>query len=76
MPAIDQDGLAPDEARAVRAALARDPALGDELDLILPALSASGRRGFLQAFARRCVAGGRPAAAVLEALVATASERR
>jgi len=29
MPAFDQDGLAPDEARAVRAALARDPALAD-----------------------------------------------
>ncbi|HEU4802422.1 MAG TPA: hypothetical protein VFS73_04515 [Solirubrobacterales bacterium] len=75
MPAIDQDGLAPDEARAVRAALARDPALADELDLILPALSASGRRAFLRAFAGSCAAGGRPAAAVLEALVATAERR-
>ena len=57
----------------MRAALALDAALGDELDLILPALSASGRRAFLRAFARRCATGGRPAAAVLEALVATAS---
>jgi len=76
MPAIDQDGLAADEARAVRAALARDPALGDELDLIFPALSASGRRAFLRAFAGRCAAGRRPAAAVLEALVAAAAKQR
>ena len=76
MPAFDQDGLAPDEARAVRAALARDPALADELDLILPALSASGRRAFLRAFAGRCATGRRPAAAVLEALVAAAAKQR
>lgn len=76
MPAIDQDGLAPDEARAVRAALARDPALADELDLILPALSPSGRRTFLRAFACSCGARGRPAGAVLEALVAAAAARR
>jgi len=75
MPAFDQDGLAPDEARAVRAALARDPALADELDLILPALSASGRRAFLRAFACRCGEGRRPAGAVLEALVAAAARR-
>jgi len=75
MPAFDQDGLAPDEARAVRAALARDPALADELDLILPALSRGGRRAFLRAFADGCAADRRPAGAVLEALVAAAARR-
>ena len=76
MPAIDQDGLAPDEARAVRAALARDPALADELDLILPGAVAERAAHIPARLRRRCGARGRPAGAVLEALVAAAAARR
>lgn len=75
MPAIDQDGLSPDELDAVRSALARDPDLAAELDLILPALDGAGRRAFWQAFAP--VAGDeRPAAAVLVALICAGRARR
>ena len=75
MPAIDQDGLSPDELGAVGAALAHDPCLREELELILPALDAGTRRAFWQAFASTCEV-ERPAGAVLEALVAAARARR
>jgi hypothetical protein len=71
MPAIDQDGLSRDELEAVRAALARDPALAGELDLILPALGPAARTAFWAEFARACD-GERPAAAVLTALTRAA----
>lgn len=75
MPAIDQDGLSPGELDAVRSALARDPDLAAELDLILPALDGAGRRAFWQAFAP--LAGDeRTAAAVLVALIAAGRARR
>ena len=74
MPAIDQDGLSPGELDAVRSALARDPDLAAELDLILPALDGAGRRVFWQAFAP--LAGDeRPAAAVLVALITVGRAR-
>jgi len=74
MPAIDQDGLSPGELGAVRSALARDPALHDELDLILPALEPGVRRAFWREFASACDA-ERPAGAVLAALTAAARGR-
>ncbi len=74
MPPIDQDGLSRDELAAVRAALARDPALAAELRLILPALDPPTRRAFWAEFAATC-GGPRPAAAVLAALTRTAQGR-
>lgn len=71
MPVIDQGGLSSDELGAVSAALARDPGLRGELELILPALDRGTRRAFWRAFASGCDV-ERPAAAVLEALVAAA----
>lgn len=70
MPSIDHDGLTPVEARALRSALARDPALAGELELILPALDPAVRRAFTGELMRRCAGAERPAAAILEALVA------
>ncbi len=75
MPAIDQDGLSRDELAAVRAALVRDPDLGAELDLILPALAPAARSAFWHRFATGCRR-ERPAAAVLAALIATARRPR
>ncbi|MEZ5074424.1 MAG: hypothetical protein R2691_06260 [Solirubrobacterales bacterium] len=72
MPSIDHDGLTPAETRALRSALARDPALAGELELILPALAPAARRELVRELARRCAGAERPAAAVLEALVAAA----
>ncbi|KAA0268604.1 MAG: hypothetical protein EDQ89_11140, partial [Acidobacteria bacterium] len=73
MPAIDEDEPSPEELVALGGALARDPALRAELELILPALDPGAREALRQAIAR-AAAGGRlrPAAAVLEALVAVA----
>lgn len=71
MPAIDEDGLSPGELRALRDVLARDPALADELDLILPALSPDARAVFRRELADAS-GRSRPAAAVLAALVAVA----
>lgn len=69
MPAINEDEPSPEELEALHGALARDPALRAELELILPALDPAARRALRQAIAG---AGRRPAAAVLEALVAAA----
>jgi hypothetical protein len=72
MSGIDKSGLSPAQGDAVRAALERDPALGNELELIVPGLDAAVRETFWREFAenaRRC---DRPAAAVLEALVRAA----
>ena len=74
MPANDQDGLSREELDAVRAALARDPALGAELDLILPALAPAARAAFWRAFAGAC-GSRRPAAAVLGSLIEAARSR-
>ncbi len=71
MPAIDEDGLSPGELRALRDVLARDPALADELDLILPALSPEARAVFGRELAAAALS-SRPAMAVLAAFVATA----
>ena len=68
MPAIEEDGPTPDELRALGDVLARDPALAGELELILPALGRDARAAFCRELTN--VAGERPAAAVLEALVA------
>lgn len=76
MPSIDQDGLAPAESRALSSALAQDPALARELELILPALDPAARRAFKRELARRCGGADRPAAAVLEALVAASRATR
>lgn len=70
MPAINEDEPSREELEALNGALARDPALRAELDLILPVLDPASRRAFRQAIAG---AGRRPAAAVLEALVAAAA---
>jgi hypothetical protein len=71
MPANDEDESPPEGLDALSDALARDPSLLAELELILPALDPAARRAFGQAL----VAAGldqRPAALVLEALVAAA----
>jgi len=72
MPAINEDEPSREELEALNGALARDPALRAELDLILPVLDPASRRAFRQAIA----GADRPAAAVLEALVAAAAGRR
>jgi hypothetical protein len=71
MPVIDEDGLSPEELDALRGVLARDPALAAELELILPALGEGARRAFWRRLATAGPA-GRPAAAVLAALVVAA----
>jgi len=76
MPAIEYDGLAPAEVRALRSALARDRALAAELELIVPALDRAARLPFMRALARGCSAGARPAAAVLAALVVASRRTR
>lgn len=75
MPSVDHDGLTPAETRALRSALARDPALAAELELILPALDPAARPVLLGELARRCAGVERPAAAVLGALVVAARTR-
>jgi hypothetical protein len=70
MPTIDEDEPSPEELEALRGALALDPALHAELELILPALDPAARLTLRRAIAR---GGRRPAAAVLEALVAAAA---
>jgi hypothetical protein len=71
MPANDEDGPIPDDLETL---LGRDPALAAELELILPALDPATRRDFRSALAT-AGRGTRPAAAVLEALVAAARSR-
>jgi hypothetical protein len=73
MPAIDEDEPSPEVLEALRGALARDPALRAELELILPALDRAARLVLRRAIAG---AGRRPAAVVLEALVAAAAVSR
>jgi hypothetical protein len=70
MPAIEEDGPTPGELRALGDVLARDPTLADELEVILPALDPGARNVFFRELV--AVAGERPAAAVLTALVAAA----
>ncbi|MCB0875057.1 MAG: hypothetical protein R2718_02140 [Solirubrobacterales bacterium] len=76
MPAYDEHGLTPGERSAIGAALGRDPALGAELELILPVLDAAAGTTFLRELAAASPGAERPAAAVLEALVAAAHDRR
>jgi hypothetical protein len=74
MEVIDDSGLTDAERELARAALSRDPALGRELELLLPALSVRARSAFWRSFLRRGGDPHRPAAAVLEALVEAAGE--
>lgn len=75
MDAVDKSGLPPAEADAVRALLAGDRPLADELEMILPALSFTARRAFWRAFVDLGGLGERPAAVVLEALIVAARSR-
>lgn len=70
----DDAGLAREAAARVDAALALDPALAAEIELILGSLTAVGRAAFWEAFADECVRHRRPAAAVLAALERAAQE--
>ncbi len=69
--------LGPVRRRALRRALDAEPALADELAMIVPQLSPARRARFWNAFGRACVegaagdersSGGRPAGAALAAL--------
>jgi hypothetical protein len=68
MSSLHESGLTRSELDAVEAALARDVALREELELIASFLEPRTRRIFWRAFASGCASGGRPAAAVLGAL--------
>ena len=68
MSSLHDAGLTPIELKAVEAALATDVGLREELELIASFLAPQGRHRFWRAFAAGCASGGRPAAAVLEAL--------
>ena len=76
MSGIDKSGLSPAQADAVRAALERDPALGGELELIVPGLDPAVRAAFWREFADLGRRSARPAGAVLEALVRAARAAR
>ena len=76
MSGIDKPGLSPAQADAVRAALERDPALGGELELIVPGLDPAVGATFWREFADLCRCSEHPAAAVLEALVRAARTSR
>jgi hypothetical protein len=68
MSSLRDTGLTPIELNTVEEALATDAALREELEMITSFLAERPRRTFWRAFAAGCAAGGRPAAAVLEAL--------
>ena len=72
MPLLDDAELNEGERALVEAALATDPALAAELELIGEVLGDGARQRFWQAFARECGMRERPAAAVLAALEAAA----
>jgi hypothetical protein len=76
MSGIDKSGLSPAQADAVKTALERDPALGSELDLIVPGLDPDVRAAFWREFADLGPCSDRPAAAVLDALVRAARAPR
>jgi hypothetical protein len=75
MPVIDEDGASPEELALLGDVLARDPALRAELELILPALDPAARRALRHAIVRAAPS-RRPAAVLLEALVAAAAADR
>lgn len=68
MPLLDDAELNEGERAQVGAALAADPALAAELELIGEALADGVRQRFWRALARECGLRERPAAAVLAAL--------
>lgn len=74
MEVIDDSGLSEAERESARAALGLDPALAQELELILPALAPRARCAFWRSFVRRTGDGRRPSGVVLEALVDAAGE--
>lgn len=76
MPARDDLGLDRCRQRLIAAALATDPGLAEELELIASRMELEVRREFWHAFADGCARHARPAAAVLGALELTASSRR
>ena len=75
MSVVDLSGLTPEELDAVASALAREPALRDELEMILGAVDKGVRIAFGRAFIDNGGTGDRPAAAVLPALVLAAAGR-
>ncbi len=64
----DDAGPAREAMARVKAALALDPALATELELILGSLTVAARAAFWHAFADECGRHERPATAVLAAL--------
>ena len=74
MTSFDDAGLDARRRALVEAALQRDPALADELELISAVLGEGGRRRFWTAFADGCEQRGRAAAAVLAALESAAAD--
>lgn len=68
MPLLDGAELNEGERALVEAALAADPALAADLELIGEVLAGGARQRFWRAFARGCGMRERPAAAVLAAL--------
>jgi hypothetical protein len=75
MSVADLSGLDPEELDAVESALEREPALRDELEMILDAVDPEARIAFWRAFVDQGGTGDRPASAVLHALVSAASGR-
>ena len=68
MTPFDDVGLDARRRALLEAALQEDPALADEVDLIVTVLDEEARGRFWVAFADGCERPGRPAAAVLAAL--------
>ncbi len=68
MTSLDDARLGREARARVEAALARDPGLGEELEMIVAMLGGAARERFWRAFADGCGSGKRPAAAVLAAL--------
>jgi len=76
MPSRDDLGLDGRRQGLIEAALASDPGLAEELELISSRLEPAARRVFWRTFADGSARHARPAAAVLEALELAASSRR
>lgn len=74
MPSFDDVGLDARGRALVVAALADDPALAEEVELIASLLGEKARRCFWRAFACECRRRNRPAGAVLAALERAATE--
>lgn len=68
MTSFDDAGLDARRRALVEAALAADPALAEELELITGCLGERAARSFWSRFADDCVRTERPASAVLAAL--------